>query len=147
MLKIRVLFLCTGNSARSQMAEAFLRAHAGDRFDAYSAGLEPKGIHPMTRQVMTELGFDLDGQRSKDVIEYLGREHFGYLITVCENAERNCPRAFPGVGQRIHWALEDPAAASGTEEDRLAVFRATRDEIRERVEAWADEVAPETAAP
>ncbi|MBN1640425.1 MAG: arsenate reductase ArsC [Anaerolineae bacterium] len=141
MAKIRVLFLCTGNSARSQMAEAFLRAYAGDRFDAYSAGLQPKGIHPMTRQVMAELGLDLNGQRSKDVLEYMGREHFGYLITVCEDAERNCPRTFPGVGQRIHWALVDPAAAVGTEEERLSVFRAVRNRIKAQVEAWVDSLS------
>jgi arsenate reductase len=138
MTKIKVLFLCTGNSARSQMAEAFLRAYAGDRFEAYSAGLQPKPIHPLTRQVMGEIGFDLDGQRAKDVTEYLGKVHFGYLITVCEDAERNCPKTFPGLGAREHWALDDPAAFEGTEQARLSVFRQIRDEIRHRVQAWVD---------
>ena len=136
MNKSKVLFLCTGNSARSQMAEAFLRAYAGDRFEAYSAGLQPKPIHPLTRQVMNEIGFDLEGQRAKDVTEYLGKVHFGYLITVCDDAERNCPKTFPGLGARAHWALDDPAAFEGTEDERLAVFRRVRDEIRERVRTW-----------
>ncbi|MBN1580344.1 MAG: arsenate reductase ArsC, partial [Anaerolineae bacterium] len=105
MAKTSVLFLCTGNSARSQMAEAFLREYGGDRFDAYSAGLEPKEINPYTRRVMAEIGFDLSGQRSKDVTEYLGKQHFGYLITVCAQAEKNCPKTFLGVGQRLHWPI------------------------------------------
>ena len=136
MSRISVLFLCTGNSARSQMAEAFLRHYGGEQFEAYSAGLEPKGIHPMTRKVMAEAGFDLDGQRSKDVTEYMGRKHFGYLITVCAHAERNCPKTFPGVGQRLHWDLEDPAAFEGPEEEQLAVFREVRDQIEKRIQAW-----------
>jgi arsenate reductase (thioredoxin) len=136
MNKSKVLFLCTGNSARSQMAEAFLRAYAGDRFEAYSAGLQPKPIHPLTRQVMNEIGFELEGQRAKDVTEYLGKVHFGYLITVCDEAERNCPKTFPGLGARMHWSLDDPAAFEGTGDERLAVFRRVRDEIRERVRTW-----------
>jgi arsenate reductase len=138
MAKTRVLFLCTGNSARSQMAEAFLRAYAGDRFEAHSAGLEPKPIHPMTRQVMQEVGFDLAGQRAKDVTEYLGKVHFAYLITVCGNAERNCPKTFLGFGVREHWSLDDPAAFEGTEEEKRYKFREVRDEVRERVQAWVD---------
>jgi arsenate reductase len=102
MDKISVLFLCTGNSARSQMAEAFLRKYGGDRFEAYSAGLEPKGMNPYTERVMAEIGFDLAGQHSKDVTEYLGKQHFGYLITVCAHAEENCPKTFVGVSQRLH---------------------------------------------
>ena len=94
--KTRVLFLCTGNSARSQMAEAFLRLHGGDRFEAHSAGLEPKGINPYTRRVLAEVGIDMAGQTSKDLTVYLGKTHFGYLITVCSNAEARCP-IFPGV--------------------------------------------------
>ncbi|HJW83217.1 MAG TPA: arsenate reductase ArsC, partial [Anaerolineae bacterium] len=90
MNKTKVLFLCTGNSARSLMAEAFLRKYAGDHFDVYSAGLEPKGINPFTAQVLNEAGIDISGQRSKDVAEYLGRVNFGYVITVCSNAEANC---------------------------------------------------------
>jgi arsenate reductase len=136
MDKISVLFLCTGNSARSQMAEAFLRRYGGERFEAYSAGLEPKGINPYTVRVMKELDIDLGGQRSKDVTEYMGRRHFGYLITVCAHAEANCPKVFPGVGQRLHWDLEDPAAFEGSDADKLAKFREVRDEIAERIRAW-----------
>lgn len=136
--KPRVLFLCTGNSARSQMAEAFLRRYGGDRFEAHSAGLEPKGIHPLTRQVMAEIGFDLDGQRSKNLDEYLMKVHVGYLITVCSNAEENCP-IFPGVSVREHWGFEDPAAAEGTEEEKLAKFREIRDQIEARIKAWLAE--------
>ena len=136
MDKNRVLFLCTGNSARSQMAEAFLRHYAGDRFEAYSAGLEPKGINPFTVRVMEEIGIPLTGQYSKDVREYMGQLHFGYLITVCANAEERCPTTFPGVGQRLHWAFDDPAAVEGTDEDKLAKFREVRDQIDRRIREW-----------
>jgi len=152
MNRTRVLFLCTGNSARSQIAEAFLRQLAGDRFEAYSAGLEPKGIHPYTRQVLAEAGLDISGQTSKDVAQFLGRVHFGYLITVCSNAEARCT-IFPGVSVRLHWPFDDPAAAeddgrgglfdvgerpvSDTENPPLlARFRRVRDEIKARIEAW-----------
>jgi arsenate reductase len=139
MDKINVLFLCTGNSARSQMAEALLRHFAGQRFEAFSAGLEPKGIHPYTLKVMGELGLDLSGQRSKDVREYMGRKHFGYLITVCSHADANCPTTFPGVGQRLHWDFDDPAAFPGSEEEKLAKFRQVRDEIAARLRGWLAE--------
>ena len=136
MEKISVLFLCTGNSARSQMAEALLRHYGGDRFEPYSAGLEPKGIHPYTVRVMDEMGIDLSGQRSKDVMEYMGRRHFGYLITVCAHAEENCPSTFPGVGERLHWGLEDPAAFEGSDEAKMKKFREIRDEIAARIQEW-----------
>jgi arsenate reductase len=97
----RVLFLCTGNSARSQMAEAFLRKHAGDRFEVHSAGLEPKGVHPYTRRVMEEEGIPLDGHRSKSLDEYFMKMHIGFLVTVCSNAEEKCP-IMPGAGVRMH---------------------------------------------
>jgi len=139
-MKTRVLFLCTGNSARSQMAEAFLRHYAGDRFEAYSAGLEPKGIHPLTVRVMEEIGVPLTGQYSKDVSEYIGKLHFGYLITVCANAEERCPTAFPGVGQRLHWAFDDPAAVEGTDEVKLAKFREIRDQIDRRIREWLEQL-------
>lgn len=132
----KVLFLCTGNSARSQMAEAWLRHYAGDRFEAYSAGLEPGGINPYTRRVMDEAGVSLEGQWSKDVKEYLGHVNFGYLITVCGHADKNCPRTFLSVGQKLHWDLEDPAAADGDDAARLAKFREIRDQIEARVLAW-----------
>jgi arsenate reductase len=139
MSKTAVLFLCTGNSCRSQMAEAFLRKYGGDKFEAYSAGLEPKGIHPYTLQVMNEVGIDLSGQRSKDVMEYMGRQHFGYLITVCAHAEANCPTTFPGVSQRLHWPIDDPAAFEGSEEGTLAKFREVRDEVEQRILSWLKE--------
>jgi arsenate reductase (thioredoxin) len=134
--KPRVLFLCTHNSARSQMAEAFLRHAAGEHFEAHSAGLEATEIHPMTLQVMREVGIDLvaEGRRSKSLIdEYLTpRVHIGYLITVCQKAEKQCP-TYPGVGLREYWEIEDPAAAEGGEQERLDAFRAARDEIASRV--------------
>lgn len=138
--KPRVLFLCTGNSARSQMAEAFLRKHAGDRFEVHSAGLEPKGIHPYARQVMEEAGIPLDGHRSKSLDEYLMKVHIGYLVTVCANAEERCP-IMPGAGVRMHWPFDDPAAFEGTEKEKLAKFREVRDLIEERILAWLDEMA------
>jgi len=134
----KVLFLCTGNSARSQMAEALLRKYAGDQFDVYSAGLEPRGINPYTVRAMNEIGVDLSGHRSKDVMEYLGRVNFGYVITVCDNAEANCP-IFPFVTTRLHWSFEDPARFEGADEDKLAKFREVRDQIDERIRSWLAE--------
>ena len=119
----KVFFLCTGNSARSQMAEMFLRKYGESQFEPFSAGLEPKGINPLTVRVMEEIGFDLSGNRSKGIDEFLGKEHFEYLISLCHDAEENCPRIWPGVNQRLHWAFEDPAAFEGSEEERLEKFR------------------------
>jgi arsenate reductase (thioredoxin) len=137
MKKQKVLFLCTGNSARSQMAEAYLRNFGGDRFAAYSAGLEPQEINPLTRKVMAEAGVSMEGQYAKDLSEYLGREHFSFLITVCSNAEQRCPSAFPGIGERIRWVFDDPAAEEGSEEQKLVKFRQVRDQIAEQVRKWA----------
>ena len=109
MDKKNVLFLCTGNSARSQMAEALLRFHAGDKYEVYSAGLEPKGVHPLTVRVMAERGIDLSAQTSKHLSQYAGKINFDYLITVCGNADEKCP-VFPGMGIRLHWPFDDPAA-------------------------------------
>jgi arsenate reductase len=136
----RVLFLCTGNSARSQMAEAFLRKYGEDQFEPFSAGLEPKGINPLTIRVMEESGFDMSGHRSKGINEYLGKEHFQYLVTLCHDAEQNCPRVWPGVNQRLHWSFEDPAAFEGTPEEKLEKFRQVRDQIQEKVRAWLNEM-------
>ena len=133
----RVLFLCTGNAARSQMAEAFVRKLGGESFEAFSAGLEAHGIDPLAVTVMAERGIDISTQRSKPLSEYLGRLHFGYLITVCERAERECP-IFPGMGTRLHWSLPDPAAANGTEKERLEVFRDVRDAVEAEVRAWLE---------
>jgi arsenate reductase (thioredoxin) len=140
MEKVKVLFLCTGNSARSQMAEAFLRTYAGDRFEVFSAGLEPQDIHPLTRKVMEEIDFDLSGQYSRDVVEFLGHAHFGYVITVCAQAESRCP-IFPGASIRLHWPFEDPAAFQGTEEQKLNKFREIRDQIRLQIESWLRELS------
>ena len=140
MSKTRVLFLCTGNSARSQMAEAFLRKYAGERFEAHSAGLKPKGMNPFTVQVMNEIGMDVSAQTSKGIDSYLGKVLFQYLITVCDDAEKNCPTVWPGVNQRLHWSFEDPAKFEGTEGEKLAKFRQVRNEIEQRIKAWIEAV-------
>lgn len=142
MNKPKVLFLCTGNSARSQMAEAYLRYHGEDRFEAFSAGLEPQEINPLTRIVMAEAGVSLEGQYAKDLSEYLGREHFSFLITVCSNAEQMCPSTFPGIGERIRWVFDDPAAEEGSDDEKLAKFRRVRDQIAERVRQWINSQEP-----
>ena len=136
MPKTRVLFLCTGNSARSQMAEAYLRKYADDRFEAHSAGLEPEGLNPLTVQVMDEVGLDISGYKSKGVDTYLGKVLFQYLVTVCDDADKNCPTVWPGVNKRLHWSFEDPAAFQGTDEEKLAKFRQVRDQIDEKIKAW-----------
>jgi len=142
MTQPALLVLCTGNSCRSQMAEAFLRARVGDRFDVYSAGTEPAAeVHPLAVQVMAEIGYDLSGHRPKSTRELLGRVPARVLFIVCDGAAKSCPTVWPGVLERWIWPFEDPAAAEGTEEERLAVFRRVRDEIRERFEAWAEEHA------
>jgi arsenate reductase len=138
--RMKVIFLCTGNSARSQMAEAFLRKYAGDRFEVHSAGIEPKGLNPYTRRVMEEAGIDMSGHRSKGVREYLGHVNFGYVITVCDDAEQNCPTAFLGQGTHLHWSFEDPARAQGSEEEILARFRAVRDQIDHKIDAWVGQL-------
>lgn len=139
MNKARVLFLCTGNSARSQMAEALLRKYAGDYFEVYSAGLEPKGLNPYTVKVLEEVGVDTSQHYSKTLDTFMGKVHFGYLITVCSNAEENCP-VFPGMGKRMHWPFEDPAAFVGSEEETLQKFREIRDQIDARVREWLKEM-------
>jgi arsenate reductase len=130
----RVLFVCTHNSARSQMAEAMLNAWGGDVFEAHSAGTEATGIKPETIQVMDETGVSLDGHRSKTIDEFRGQP-FDWFITVCDEAQKNCP-VLPGVGEVVHWNIEDPSAADGTLEQRLEVFRRVRDRIGERVGAF-----------
>jgi arsenate reductase len=142
---IRVLFVCTGNSARSVMAEALLRHHGGDRFEVHSAGTEPRGVNPLTLRVLEEAGIDATGARSKSVNEYLGQT-FDYVVTVCDEARQVCP-VFPGVHESLHWGYEDPAEAVGNEEERLAVFRKVFIQIGERVRQFATltaRVAPET---
>jgi len=129
----RVLFVCTGNRARSQMAEGILRHLAGDRFEAFSAGTEPKDIAPLTVSVMQEIGIDISGQRSKSVDEFAGRE-FDYVITVCDRAKERCP-VFPGQGKRLHWSVEDPADAEARGVPPPRAFQAARDELWARIEA------------
>jgi arsenate reductase len=132
MEKTKVLFLCTHNSARSQMAEGLLRHLAGDRFEAMSAGTEATHVRPLAVRAMDELGIDISGQESKTLDTYLG-EPFDYVITVCDDANEACP-IFPGAKKRLHWSFEDPSSAPGTEEDRLNVFRTVRDRIRARID-------------
>jgi arsenate reductase len=136
---MKVLFICTGNSARSQMAEAFLKKYGEDKFEAHSCGLLAKGIHPLTYQVMEEIGFDLSDQYSKDASVYLGKVNFGYLITVCDEAEKNCPSSFLGISNREHWSFEDPAAFEGTDEQKLEKFREIRDEIEAKIKQFVQE--------
>ena len=139
MQKPRVLFLCTGNSARSQMAEAFLRAYAGDKYEVHSAGVDAKGfIIPDVITVMEELEIDLSEQRSKSVSEYLGKLHFSHVITVCGDAEKNCPAIFLNMGTHEHWPFDDPAAFDGSKDERLNHTREVRDQIAHRVQEWLD---------
>lgn len=142
MSKPKVLFLCTGNSARSQMAEALLRKYAGDVLEVHSAGLEPRGVNPLTVQVMQEAGIDVSHQQSKGIETYLGKALFQYLITVCDDADQNCPTVWPGVNTRLHWPFEDPAKFAGTEEEKLAKFREVRDLIEQRIKTWVVEHYP-----
>jgi arsenate reductase len=125
--RTRVLFLCTGNSCRSQMAEGALRELAGNRFDAASAGTSPTQINPMAVRVMAEIGIDVSEQRSKSVVEMMG-ERFDYVVTVCDHAREACP-VFPGKATKLHSSFDDPASAEGSEEERLEVFRRVRDEV------------------
>ena len=137
MTKKRVLILCTGNSARSQMAEGLLRHHAGDRFEVCSAGVEPVPIRPEAISVMAELGIDLSGHRSKHVKEFAG-QHFDYVLTVCDHARDTCP-VFSGAARMFHHSFVDPGNCHGSSEERMALFRQVRDEIREYVREFPHE--------
>ena len=130
--KPKVLFLCSGNSARSQMAEGYLRHVAGEAFEPLSAGIDPKSLNPLAVETMAEIGIDISAQRSKDVREFLGQA-IPYVITVCDNAREHCP-IFPLTYKFLHWCFDDPAAATGTHEEKLAVFRRVRDEIRRKID-------------
>ena len=138
-MKKRVLFLCTHNSARSQMAEGLLRTMAGDQFDVFSAGTEKTRMHPLAVEAMHEIGVDISGQRSKTVDELSG-EQFDYVITVCDRANESCP-IFPGATERIHWSFDDPSAARGTDEQRLRAFRDVRERIQQRLRTFGAMVA------
>jgi arsenate reductase len=137
----KILVLCTGNSARSQMGEGLFRTEGGGRFEVFSAGTQPSAVRPEAIAVMKEVGIDISGQRSKSVAEFAG-QWFDYVVTVCENARDNCP-VFPAGTERLHWSLEDPAAFQGSEQERLAAFRRIRDQIHARVKTFfRDRTAP-----
>jgi arsenate reductase len=138
--KKKVLFICTHNSARSQMAEGFLKAHYPDRYEAYSAGTEPSSVNPFAVRVMQEIGIDISHHRAKGVSEFLDRE-IDYVVTVCDHARQTCP-FFPGGKEVIHRGFEDPAAFNGSEEEKLDLFRRVRDEIR----GWIEETFGEVTA-
>jgi arsenate reductase len=131
MDKKRVLFLCTGNSARSQMAEGLLRHLASDKFEAFSAGVSPAGVNRLAIKAMAEISIDIGGHRSKGVEEFSGQS-FDYVITLCDSARQVCP-VFPSKYGSIHWNLEDPVLAEGTEDEKIRVFRKTRDQIKENI--------------
>jgi len=136
----RVLVLCTGNSCRSQMAEAWLNSLGRGNVEAFSAGSRPAGyVHPLAVRVMAESGLDISGHRSKPVNDFLGQP-FDYVITVCDDAAESCP-VFPGKGTRVHWGLEDPARAEGDEIQQLEVFRRVRDDLRQRIGDFLAETA------
>ncbi len=132
MAKPKVLFLCTGNSARSQMAEGLLREMAGERFEVLSAGTNPSGVNPLAIEVMQEIGIDISRHRSKNVQEFLGKP-IEYVVTVCDRAKESCP-IFPGTYKFLSWSLDDPAAVNGTQEEKLLAFRRIRDEIGRNIE-------------
>lgn len=133
---IRVLVVCTGNSARSIMAEALIRHKGGTHFEVHSAGTEPRGINPLTQRILEEAGIDTSWARSKSVNEYLGQS-FDYVITVCDEARQVCP-VFPGSHEALHWGYEDPAEATGTEDERLAVFRRVFIQLGERINQFIE---------
>lgn len=140
--KQNVLFLCTGNSCRSQIAEGWLRHLAGDRFNALSAGTDAADeVNPLAVKVMDEIGIDISGQKPTDLVEYLGTQHIVWLIVVCNKAQQSCPRVWPGLDEqnRIYWPIDDPAEAEGTEDEKLSVFRQARDEIGDKIKAWLAE--------
>jgi arsenate reductase len=136
----RVLFLCTDNSSRSQLAEALLRKQSTKRFTAFSAGLRPAEIHPLVYRVMEEIGVSIEGQAAKGIKEFLGKITFLWAIIVCEENEPNCPRIYPDALKTIRWPLQDPARGDGTEEERLTRFRQARDEIDQRIRLWLEDI-------
>lgn len=137
MAKQRVLIVCTGNVARSQMAEGLLRHDAGDRFEVFSGGIYPSYVRPLVIKAMHELGIDISGQRSKSVEEFAGEE-MDYVITVCDHAAQHCP-TFPAKTKRIHWSVEDPVSPLSDEASQLAVFRRVRDDLRQRLKDFVAE--------
>lgn len=140
--KPRVLFLCTHNAARSQMAEALLRKLAGDRFDVASVGLDPTEVHPLTHHVLAEVGIDTSGLTAKGAKEFLGKVSVRHAIIVCAQAEARCPRVFPFTLEVLSWPFDDPTRTEGSPELRLARFRRVRDEIEGRLREWLRELGP-----
>lgn len=139
MTKCDILVLCTGNSCRSQMAEGFLRHYAGEAFEVYSAGTRPsEQVHPLAVQVMAEAGIDISRQKPKPVQNYLGRLRMAHLIIVCDSANEECPRIFPGFSERLFWPFDDPASFSGSEHEVLEGFRRVRNEIRQTIFSWLE---------
>lgn len=134
--KLNVLVLCTHNAARSQMAEALIRLRASDRFNAYSAGIEPGRVHPLAIRAMEEIGVDMSAHRSKGIDEFLCRLRVDYLIAVCSGAAKRCPAVWPGVEHRLIWPFDDPSAVEGGEEVQLDAFRRTRDAIDRKIQQW-----------
>ena len=133
-MKNKILILCTGNSCRSQMAEGYFRNMVGDRFEVFSAGLTPSVVNPTAISVMKEDGVDISNHTSKNVDQFVGQQ-FDYIITVCDNAKEHCPN-FPGKAERIHWSFEDPAEATGTDEEVFNVFRKVRNQIKEKIDEF-----------
>lgn len=144
--KYTILVLCTGNSARSQMAEYLFRKHAGDRFNVCSAGTEPKGVNPFTVRAMKEIGIDMSDARSKNLDEFLGKLAVHILVVVCNDADQKCPAVWPGVLERLFWPFEDPAAATGSDEVRMESFRRVRDVIDAKIQTWLKSL-PENYTP
>ena len=138
-MKPKVLYICTGNAVRSQMAEGFLRHYAGDRYDVYSAGVEPKEIDPRAVVVMDEISISLSGQTAKDLRTYLGQKHFGYVVTLCDYAESRCPTSWLLAQNHLHWDILDPAKVQGTQEEIQDSFREARDLLDGKIKAWLAE--------
>ena len=144
--KTRVLFLCTQNSARSQIAEAFLREYGGEHFEGYSAGCNAAAeIHPYAVQVMREVGIDIREQYPKDIKQLMGRMHFGYVITVCARAEKDCPTVFPGMGLKLSWLFDDPRGEDIPADEQLEKFRDVRDQIEQKIRYWLEHPEEELA--
>jgi arsenate reductase len=137
-MKPRVLFVCTHNAARSQMAEALLRHHAGERFEVLSAGVAPTEVHPLTRQVLTDIGLDTRELHAKSLDDFFAKVSIAYAIIVCEQAEDDCPRLYPFALQTLHWPFDDPTQVEGSTAERLHAFRTVRDQIQHRLRAWLE---------
>jgi len=144
-MKKRVLFICVHNSARSQMAEAFLNQLCGDTFEAHSAGLEPGKLNPIVVEAMNEVGIDISGRQTKAVFDYFkSGKIFAYAITVCDEASaERCP-IFPGITKRLHWSFPDPSSFSGFHDEKLALTRQVRDAIQAKIQAWCEEMCRQT---